>query len=89
MDTFGIDSTDVIANQAPFDFDVSVKDIYPALKTGATLVIVPKELFSNPAKLIDFLVENNITTMTWAVSALCLITTFHGLDYKFMDGAFT
>ena len=20
--------------------------------------------------------------MTWAVSALCLITTFHGLDYK-------
>ena len=29
---FGIDCTDVIANQAPFDFDVSVKDIYSALK---------------------------------------------------------
>ena len=28
---FGIDCTDVIANQAPFDFDVSVKDIYSAL----------------------------------------------------------
>ena len=81
-DAFGIGETDIIANQAPFDFDVSVKDIYPALKTGATLVIVPKELFSRPAELIDFLVEHKVTTMTWAVSALCLISTFHGLDYK-------
>ena len=80
--TFGINETDIIANQAPFDFDVSVKDIYPALKTGATLVIVPKELFSKPALLIDFLVDHKVTTMTWAVSALCLISTFHGLDYK-------
>ena len=82
VDNFGIDETDVIANQAPFDFDVSVKDIYPALKTGATLVIVPKELFTQPASLIDFLVDHKVTTMTWAVSALCLISTFHGLDYK-------
>ena len=82
VDTFGIKDDDVIANQAPFDFDVSVKDIYPALKTGATLVIVPKELFSKPALLIDFLVGHKVTTMTWAVSALCLISTFHGLDYK-------
>lgn len=82
VDTFGIKDDDVIANQAPFDFDVSVKDIYPALKTGATLVIVPKELFSKPALLIDFLVNHKVTTMTWAVSALCLISTFHGLDYK-------
>ena len=46
--TFNITKDDVIANQAPFDFDVSVKD----------------------------------TTLIWAVSALCLISTFHGLDYK-------
>ena len=80
--TFNITKDDVIANQAPFDFDVSVKDIYSAFETGATLVIVPKELFSNPAGLIDFLIEHNVTTLIWAVSALCLISTFHGLDYK-------
>lgn len=79
---FAIDETDVIGNQAPFDFDVSVKDIYSALKTGATLVIVPKHLFSKPVELLDYLCEHNITTMIWAVSALCLISTFHGLDYK-------
>ena len=35
-DLFHITQDDVIGNQAPFDFDVSVKDIYSALKTGAT-----------------------------------------------------
>ena len=80
--TFGIDSSDILANQAPFDFDVSVKDIYSAISTGATLVLVPKHLFSAPTELLDYLCENDITVMVWAVSALCLISTFHALDYK-------
>lgn len=46
------------------------------------MLIVPKKLFSSPANLLDYLVINNATTLIWAVSALCLITTFHGLDYK-------
>jgi len=79
---FGIDNTDIIGNQAPFDFDVSVKDIYAAFFTGATLVIIPKSYFSAPAKLLDYIVDKKVTNLTWAVSALCLITTFHGLDYK-------
>ena len=79
---FDIKESDIIANQAPFDFDVSVKDIYSALCKGSTLLIVPKKLFSSPANLLDYLVINNATTLIWAVSALCLITTFHGLDYK-------
>ena len=79
---FNITSEDIIANQAPFDFDVSVKDIYSSICKGATLVIVPKRLFSLPAQLLDFLCENKVTTLIWAVSALCLVTTFHALDYK-------
>ena len=81
-DIFNINDNDIIGNQAPFDFDVSVKDIYSALKTGARLVVIPRKLFSNPPGLLDFICEHKITTMIWAVSALCLITTFHGLDYK-------
>lgn len=79
---FSITKDDVIGNQAPFDFDVSVKDIYSAMKTGATLQIIPKALFSSPAMLLDYICEREITTMVWAVSALCLISAFHGLDYK-------
>ena len=79
---FNITKSDIIANQAPFDFDVSVKDIYSCIKTGATLLLIPKKYFSIPTQLLDYICENNATTLIWAVSALCLITTFHGLDYK-------
>lgn len=41
---FDIKESDIIANQAPFDFDVSVKDIYSALCKGSTLLIVPKKI---------------------------------------------
>jgi len=79
---FNITENDVIGNQAPFDFDVSVKDIYSSIAKGATLVIIPKRLFSLPAELLDYICNNKVTTLIWAVSALCLITTFHALDYK-------
>lgn len=79
---FHITSQDIIANQAPFDFDVSVKDIYSALRTGATLVVVPRRMFSAPVELTDFLCDRRVTTMIWAVSALCLLTTFHALEYR-------
>ncbi|MGN0165300.1 MAG: AMP-binding protein [Lachnospiraceae bacterium] len=79
---FNITGEDVIGNQAPFDFDVSVKDIYSAFRTGANLVIIDKTLFSKPMELLDCLCDRKITVMTWAVSALCLITTFHALDYR-------
>lgn len=79
---FSITESDVIANQAPFDFDVSVKDIYSAVKTGAELVLIPRRLFSAPVELVDFLCDHKATTLIWAVSALCLLSTFHGLDYK-------
>ena len=81
----GIHEDDVIGNQAPFDFDVSVKDIYAAVQTGATLVIIPRRLFSQPAELLDFLCWHRITSLTWAVSALCLVSALHGLDYRTPD----
>lgn len=79
---FHITEADIIGNQAPFDFDVSVKDIYSTLKTGATMVIIPKKFFSIPMQLLDYLCEHNVTTLIWAVSALCMITQLKGLTYK-------
>jgi amino acid adenylation domain-containing protein len=84
-DIFQIDKDDVIGNQAPFDFDVSVKDIYSTLKSGATMQIIPKKMFSFPTKLLDYLDERNVTTLVWAVSALCIVTTLNGFEYKVPD----
>lgn len=79
---FNITKEDVIGNQAPFDFDVSVKDIYSTLKMGATMQIVPRKFFLSPVKLLDFLCDCEVTTIIWAVSALCVITTLKGFRYK-------
>lgn len=79
---FGITGEDKIGNQAPFDFDVSVKDIYSSLKEGATLVLIRKELFALPPGLIDYLCEKKVTTLIWAVSALCQISGLKGFDYR-------
>lgn len=80
--TFKITSSDIIGNQAPFDFDVSVKDIYSMLMTGATMYIIPKEYFAFPKKLLDIIEYERITTLIWAVSALCMITSLRGFSYK-------
>ncbi len=69
-DEFDFDDTRVFGNQAPFDFDVSVKDIYSTLRNGATMYIVPKVLFVAPGKLISYLDEHKINTIIWAASAL-------------------
>ena len=79
---FGITEDDRIGNQAPFDFDVSVKDIYSSMATGAALVLIPRELFAMPPRLLDYLCRKKITTLIWAVSALCLISALKGLKYK-------
>ena len=82
---FGITQDDVLANQAPFDFDVSVKDIYSGIYTGATVQIIPTAYFTQPTKLMDFLCDRKATVLVWAVSALCFITTMNALDYRTPD----
>lgn len=82
VDVMNIDNSDVIGNQAPLDFDVSVKDIYSCLCTGARVELIPKEYFMNPQLLMNFLCDRKVSILTWAVSALCFITTMRGLEYR-------
>lgn len=70
---FAFSADCIFGNQAPFDFDVSVKDIYSTIKNGATMYVIPKVMFSFPAKLIAFMNEKRINTIIWAVSALRII----------------
>ena len=82
---FGINDSDIIANQAPFDFDVSVKDIYSGLYTGAQVMLIPREYFSNPSVLMDYLCDGNVTVIIWAVSAMCFVSIMNGLEYRIPD----
>lgn len=76
IETFHIDSTSIIGNQAPFYFDNSTLDIYLMYATGATLNIIPDTFFAFPAKLVEYLDEKKITLyfgcrlflLTWQTS---------------------
>ncbi len=72
--TFDFCSEDVIGNQTPFFFDASAKDFYLMLKTGATLEILPTELFSFPVLLIRYLNERRVTFISWVPTALSIVT---------------
>lgn len=68
----GIASDDIMANQAPFYFDLSVKDIYLTLKCGATAHILSRKALMFPPILMRCLNEKKATTLIWATSAFNL-----------------
>ena len=69
----GVTEDDVLGNQAPFYFDLSVKDLYQTLRSGATTHILPQKLFMFPLLLTKYLNEHRITTLIWATSAFRLV----------------
>ena len=82
IERFGIMDEDVVANQAPFYFDCSVKDIGICLRSGATLNIIPRKCFAFPKLLIEFLNERKVTCLFWATSAVILVANTGILDEK-------
>ncbi|MDE6056354.1 MAG: amino acid adenylation domain-containing protein, partial [Lachnospiraceae bacterium] len=76
---FAITSDDSFGNQAPFYFDNSILDIYSSLRSGATLYIIPKKLFSQPVLLLEYIRENDINTIFWVPSALIAVAQLRAL----------
>lgn len=74
--TFDFPREAVFGNQAPFDFDVSAKDIYNSLYGAGTVQIVPKQYFVLPLQLIPYLNERGVNVIIWAVSALRIVSNF-------------
>ena len=74
---FGFEEGSVFGNQAPFDFDISVKDIYISLAVCGTLEILEQRLFSFPGLLIDRLSERSVDTAIWAVPAMKIISSLN------------
>lgn len=79
-EAFHFEHESIFGNQAPFDFDVSVKDTYNALKVGGTIQVLPKKLFKMPKLLIGYLCDKKVNTMIWAVSALRIVSDFKTME---------
>lgn len=77
---FNFSENTTFGNQAPFDFDVSVKDIYLTLKNCASMNIIPKTKFSFPIQLIEHLNNHKINTIIWATSALRIVANLKSFE---------
>ncbi len=83
-DAFSFAEGTIFGNQAPFDFDVSTKDIYNSLYCCGCVKVIPKRMFVSPKLLVSFLEDEKIETIIWAVSALRILADFKAL--KLADG---
>ena len=81
VSTFPFLGQERIANQTPFFFDASAKDIYLALKLKAALFIPAKTRFALPLETIKYLNENQITYISWVPSILTMIAKTRTLNF--------
>ena len=77
---YQVSESEVIGNQAPFFFDNSTLDIYLCLACGATLVLIPEELFGYPLRLMQYVQQMNITTFFWVPSVMTNVASCRILD---------
>lgn len=80
IEVLDLSEDDVFANQAPFDYDASVKDIYTSIALGARALLIPRHYFADPAKLVDFITRSGATILVWAASALAMAAGMHAFD---------
>ena len=80
QEEFSFDEDCIFGNQAPFDFDVSTKDIYLSLMCKGSLAVIPKKMFMIPKPLLKYLKEHEVNTLIWSVSALRIPAQFKALD---------
>lgn len=76
----GFDGSCIFGNQAPLYLDSPIKEIMPALRCGASVYLIPKALFSQPAKLCDFLNRHKVNTICWVSSALVILSKLGALE---------
>jgi amino acid adenylation domain-containing protein len=77
---FRFQKEDRFSNICPLHFDMSVFDIYVALKAGASIVIIPETSVMFPVRLAEIIAKNKISVWNSVPSALSLLANLANLD---------
>lgn len=80
IDKVSVEEGDIHGSQTPFYTDMSLKDVYMAMKAGATVCLIPQKLFMSPKKLLQYLDDHGVTTLMWVPTAYRLISQFDALE---------
>ena len=75
----GLDDGDRLANHAPFNFDLSVFDLYAAFFAGASVHLIPEAASYAPRQLVEFMQRRAITVWYSVPSVLVLMMSQGGL----------
>lgn len=75
----GLGPDDRLSNHAPFNFDLSVFDLYAAFHAGASVFLIPQEMAYAPEQLVRYLREHRLTVWYSVPSALTLMMARGGL----------
>jgi len=84
-DFFEITSEDRFCSHAPLHFDLSVFDIFVAVKRGATIVLLPELYSTFPAKLAAYVASERITVWNSVSSVLKMLADKGGLNQHRFD----
>src|ERR1041385_3349548 len=82
FDTFGITAKDRLSNHAPFNFDLSVFDIFVAVKAGGAISLVPEGLSVFPVQLSSFIQDQGITVWYSVPMVLTLLQSRGKLEER-------
>nr|WP_314532434.1 non-ribosomal peptide synthetase [uncultured Pseudomonas sp.] len=70
QEAYGLDASDTVLQKTPFSFDVSVWEFFWPLMTGARLLVAAPGDHRDPAKLINLINQQQVTTLHFVPSML-------------------
>jgi amino acid adenylation domain-containing protein len=76
-DMFAVSPEDRVSNHAPFHFDLSIFDVFVALKCGASIHPVPEGLSTFPMRLAEW-IERERITVWYSVPSVLTLAALHG-----------
>jgi D-alanine--poly(phosphoribitol) ligase subunit 1 len=80
LNQFDFNFNDAIGSLSPLYFDIYTLEIFVALKTGATIHLIPEQTAAFPARLVQFLSERKITFIFWVPTIMVNIANLDLLN---------
>lgn len=81
-ETFELTPADVLVSHAPFNFDLSVIDLWCTFAAGASVVLLPEAWLAFPTKIAAAVEEQRISVWNSVPTALIQLVSKGGLDKR-------
>lgn len=79
-DEFGITENDVFSSIAPFHFDLSVFDLFTAMRHGASVLLIDAQMAKNPMQLAELIAQHQISVWYSTPTTLKMMLRFGRME---------